>query len=119
MPDAHCTPEQEAFERGRRQAHLDAELESHEKRLNAINGSIEKHARNADALRGSIGELKDKFDDLAARLETWRAVEASRAEQLKRANEQQISTRSFWLGVTAIIAALVASVLSAQGGVFW
>jgi septal ring factor EnvC (AmiA/AmiB activator) len=62
-------PELEAFERGRRQAHVDAELESHEKRLAAINGSIEKHARNADALRGSISELKTSLMSLPRR---WR-----------------------------------------------
>lgn len=110
--------EREAFERGRREAFTTAEIDSHERRLNLINGSIEKHAREAVRLRNSISGLSDKVDALAASLATKAAVEADRDRQLKRANDQQISNRTFWLGVATIMVTLLIAVVSSHIGVF-
>lgn len=118
MPDStpNQDPQREAFERGRRQAHVDGELEQHERRLNAINGSIDRTARNVGALRDTVEEVRDEVGALASQLATRVAVEASRNEELKKANEQQISNRTFWLGVAAIIATVLAAVISVHGG---
>lgn len=101
-----------AFQRGVRQAEVDARLASHEARLNAINGSIERHARNAGALRDSVEAVDEKVDQVINTLNAQRAVEESRVKQLKDANEQQISNRNFWLGVAVIVVTLLASQLS-------
>lgn len=101
--------ERAAFKRGQREASIDAELDSHEKRLNAINGSIERNVREAANLRRTIEALGDRIDEIAAHLATKAAVETDRNDQLKRANDQQISNRTFWLGVTAIIVTLIAA----------
>jgi hypothetical protein len=105
-----------AYALGRREADVDAHLRSHENRLNAINGSIEKHAKNAAALSASIDELGDKIDRVAASLVTRDAVEAERTDQLKRANEKQISNKMFWLGVAAIIATILGAIIASHGG---
>lgn len=109
-----------AYTQGRRDADVDAHLRSHEKRLNAINGSIEKHARNAEALKNSITELGEKVDAVAATLVTQKAIEADRVQQIKDANEQQISTKQFWLGVATICVMITLGVMTlivrAHGG---
>jgi hypothetical protein len=104
-----------AYQQGRRDSDVDARLLSHERRLNAINGSIEKHARNAAALRDSMERLGDKIDQVAASLVTAKAVETDRVDQIRRANEKQISNKMFWLGV-ATICAMIFVGFFAKGG---
>ena len=104
--------EQEAFERGRRGAFVDAAIDSHEKRLNAINGSIDRHARETLKLRGSVEDLRDQFKEFTGAVAARAAVEADRAKQLERANDQQISNRTFWLGVITIVVMIVAAFIA-------
>jgi hypothetical protein len=104
-----------AYQQGRRDSDVDARLLSHERRLNAINGSIEKHARNAAALRDSMERLGDKIDQIAASIDTAKAVETDRVDQIRRANEKQISNKMFWLGV-ATICAMIFVGFFANGG---
>ena len=104
-----------AYAQGRRDSDVDSRLRSHENRLNAINGSIERHANEANALRKSIGHLGDKIDDVMAALEKKEAIEADRVKQIAKANDKQISTKAFWLGVAAIVAAIIAPII-AHGG---
>jgi chromosome segregation ATPase len=104
-----------AYEQGRRDSDVDSRLRSHENRLNAINGSIERHAHQAAKLRESIEDLGDKIDAVNQALSTKAALEAERNKQLETANDKQISTKAFWLGVAAIVAAIVAPII-AHGG---
>jgi uncharacterized coiled-coil protein SlyX len=106
-----------AYAKGKRDAEVDSRLASHEARLAAINGSIERHARNVDALRASLDGLGDKFDGLAASLDTRAAIEKDRVEQIRTANEKQISNRTFWLGVLAITATILAAFIASSHGV--
>lgn len=98
-----------AREEGARQATVDGRLDNHEDRLDAINGSVK---RTGDALK----ELGDQVAQLVARQTVRDAVDADRLKELKRANERQISTRTFILGVIAILIPLIALLLSIQGG---
>lgn len=101
-----------AFEAGRRKAIVDGRLDSAEAKLDALNKSIEKHARNAEALRAAIDQLDDKVSAVMTQLATQAAVEADRVAQFKKANEKQISTRMFVIGVVAIMATIVAAFIS-------
>jgi CHASE3 domain sensor protein len=109
-----------AYAQGRREADVDSHLRSHETRLNAINGSIERHAQNAQALKDSIVELGGKVDAIAATLVAQREVEEDRVQQIKDANEKQISNKQFWVGVATICAMIVIGVatlfVKAHGG---
>jgi chromosome segregation ATPase len=105
-----------AYQQGRRDSDVDARILSHERRLNAINGSIERHANEAAALKNSIVQLADKIDEVMAELKTKKAVEADRVKQIKAANEKQISNKMFWLGV-ATICAMIFVGFYANGGV--
>ena len=104
-----------AYAQGRRDSDVDSRLRSHENRLNAINGSIERHANEAAKLRESIGGLGDKIDAVNQSLATRAALEAERVKQIEKANDKQISTKAFWLGVAAIVAAIIAPII-AHGG---
>lgn len=106
-----------SFEQGRRDATIDAQLASHEKRLNAINGSIDRHAQNAGKLHASIEELRDDINRVAATIDKNSAIEQERNKQLKVANDKQISARTFVLGVLAILVPIVTLIITiiAQG----
>jgi predicted nuclease with TOPRIM domain len=105
-----------AYQQGRRDSDVDARLRSHENRLNAINGSIDRHANEAKALRNSIDDLGDKIDAVNQSLATKAALEAERVKQIAQANDKQISTKAFWLGVAAIMAAILGPYLASHGG---
>jgi predicted nuclease with TOPRIM domain len=105
-----------AYQQGRRDSDVDARLRSHENRLNAINGSIERHAHQAAKLRESIEDLGDKIDAVNQSLATKAALEAERVKQIAQANDKQISTKAFWLGVAAIMAAILGPYLASHGG---
>jgi gamma-glutamyl:cysteine ligase YbdK (ATP-grasp superfamily) len=106
-----------AYTQGRRDADVDSHLRDHENRFRAINGSIEKHAENAQALKDSISELSEKVDGVAATLATREALDAARTQQLKDANEKQISNRTFWLGVVTICVMVLVGILAKSHGV--
>jgi chromosome segregation ATPase len=114
-PERERRAKEVAYQQGRRDSDVDARLRSHENRLNAINGSIERGAREAAALRGSVDALGDKIDAVNSALATKAALEAERTKEIEKANDKQISTKAFWLGVGAIVAAIIAPII-AHGG---
>lgn len=105
-----------AYAQGRREADVDAHLRSHEKRLNAINGSIEKQAVNAAALEATMDKrcdsIEEKLDELISANAARNAVEADRVVQITRANDKQISRRAFWLGIAGLVLTGLAIVIS-------
>lgn len=103
--------EQRAFERGQQSAKLKAQVDSHERRLNAINGSISRHADEARNLAETVTKLGEDFRTSVA-VATARAVEAK--EAAKEAAERQVSTRTFVFGLLGAVAA-ISSVLAATG----
>lgn len=101
-----------AFEAGKREAEVDARLDSYEKRLGSVVSSIEHQSLVGDALRRSVANLDDKLDGVIQTLRTNAAVDKERVSQIKDANEKQISNRQFWLGVAAIMATIVAACIT-------
>lgn len=102
MPDSDEQREDKALalaeERGRRQQLVDGRLNSHEERLNAINGSIRRSAEAQEATNRELQKL-----DSSIKLTT--AV----SEALGKA---AVSRREFWLGVAAVIAILIGAIIS-------
>jgi len=100
-----------AYSQGRRDADVDARLFSHEKRLNAINGSIEKHAQNAERLSRAIERthdaLESKIDTLLAAQATNAAIEADRQKNLQQSSEQHLNKRTFLLGTVTVVVMLL------------
>lgn len=101
-----------AFEEGRYRERIDGRLNSHEKRLNAINGSIDRAATQTTEMRESIDKVHQAIGELVAAQATRDAVELARAKQLKDANEKQISGRQFWIGVAMIVVTLIVGVIA-------
>lgn len=101
-----------AYAQGKREAIVDGRLDSAEARLTAINGSIEKHALNAMHLREAIDQQNDKIDQIVAKLDQRAAVEADRVEQLRQANDRQISTRAFAIGVATIVVMILGLIVT-------
>jgi hypothetical protein len=99
-----------AFAEGARSAKVDARLDGIDDWRKTVNGSIERGAKATE-------KLGDKIDDLAERQRIRDAVDADRLKELKQANDRQISTRTFVIGVIAILIPLVALLLSIQGKV--
>lgn len=104
--------EQRAFERGQQSAKLKAQVESHEKRLDAQNGNI---ARMATAQE----HTNDRLDDLKTSVERATAVAKARAdtaaELAKNAAKNAVDKRTFIfvsMGATAAIASAIIAALA-------
>jgi hypothetical protein len=87
-----------AEERGRRQQLVDGRLNSHEERLDSINGSIERSALAQEATARELAKLSAKID-------TAEAVAVA-------VNKAAVSRREFWLAFGAIIAILIGAIIS-------
>lgn len=90
---------QSAFEAGQRKQLVDTQLNSHEARLNALNGSLERTAEQLSALKDVVRKMLD-------------AIEA-RDEFEKEAVDHQISNRMFWSGIAMMIIVLAGVILAA------
>jgi septal ring factor EnvC (AmiA/AmiB activator) len=99
--------EERAFQRGQSSAKLRSQVESHERRLDAINGSIDRHARAQE-------QTNDRLDELSANVRESTAVAKARAdvaaELAKRAASNTVDKRTFLISLTVATMA-VASVL--------
>lgn len=101
------TAEDRAFQRGQAAAKMKGQLESHEKRLNAINGSIERSASAQE-------RTSERLESLRAAFEQNIAIAQARAEDAKQAAERQVSTRTFLLGLVGAVVA-IGTLLAATG----
>lgn len=101
--------EQRAFQRGQATAKMKGQLDSHEQRLNAINGSIERGAKAQE-------ETNERLKALKAAFETSIAIATARAEDAKTAAEKQVSTRGYVLGLIGAVLA-IGTLLAATGHV--
>lgn len=91
--------EQRAFARGQASAEMKGQIESHERRLNVINGTIERGTQTTRALAQEISDLRVAFEKSIA-------IAATRAEEAKNAAEAQVSTRTFVLGLVGAVSAI-------------
>lgn len=111
--------EELAYKQGRRDADVDARLLSHERRLNAINGSIEKHARNADKLTAAIGEVREaldtKLDTLIAAQAARAAVEADRESRATQSADRVFKRRTLLIGFWTVVVMLAGVLGTAVG----
>lgn len=102
--------EELAYQQGRRDADVDTRLLSHEKRLNAINGSIERHAQNAAKLAAGLERtresLESKIDSLIASQATHAALDAQRAQQQQQDGVSLVNARMFVIGVVTVVVML-------------
>lgn len=102
--------EELAYQQGRRDADVDTRLLSHEKRLNAINGSIERHAQNAAKLAASLERtresLESKIDSLIASQATHAALDAQLAQQQQQDGVSLVNARMFVIGVVTVVVML-------------
>lgn len=112
-----------AYEEGRHRERLDGRLNNHEARLDAINGSVDRAARATTDLSVRVRALHDEITKLVTAQATRDAVEGARAqqrqdteearaEQLREANEKQISTRAFAIGVAMVIVTLIGMIVA-------
>jgi transcriptional regulator NrdR family protein len=108
--------EELAYQQGRRDADVDARLFSHERRLNAVNGSIEKHARNAEKLRESIDEIREsleqRIDELISTQRVSTAVADDREELDRRRANKQLSRRTYLIGLATIMVMLLGVIVT-------
>jgi HKD family nuclease len=99
--------EDRAFQRGQESAQMKGQLASHERRLDAINGSIDRSAKAQE-------RMGERLDALKAAFEQNIAIAQARAEDAKQAAERQVSTRTFLLGLAGAVAA-IGTLLAATG----
>ena len=101
-PLPHKRLEELAYQQGRRDADVDSRLLSHEKRLNAINGSIERHSQNAAKLERTVERTREaleaKIDSLIAGQAARSAVEADR-EKRESGGLSRVQTWALCVGV--------------------
>lgn len=106
-----------AEDRGREQAVLNGHIESHERRLNAINGSIERGAKATEALTREVAALKGQF---AQKTEIDKVRAADQQKFAEDSAARQVDKRTFIfglcgsVGVLATILGVIEAVL--QGG---
>lgn len=110
--------ETRAFEEGRRRERIDGMLTSHEHRLNAINGSIDRSAKSMDDLRREVRTAVETMRTALGKVEQAQQLREAHEDGIQQAvsaaNEKQISSRQFWLGVVAIAATLMAAVIASH-----
>jgi chromosome segregation ATPase len=99
--------EERAYQRGQATAKLKAQVESHERRLSAVNGSIERNANEMHNLAGTVSKLGEDFRQSVA-------ITADRAQAAREAAERQVSTRTFILGLIGAVVA-IGGLLAATG----
>jgi hypothetical protein len=98
----------QAEARGRRQQVVDGRLDEHDQRFDRINGSIDRAARAQEATETRLAGVERKVDHLIAKISAAEQV----SEALARA---AVSRREFWLGVAAVVAVLLGSILQKGG----
>ncbi len=108
-----------AFEQGQREANVDAILKSHDERFSrndarfaAINGSIDRGVTSTRDLVVSVEALRDDVAKLAAIQQTKEAVDRALHAEVKTANESQISTRAWRLGIATIVLMFLGLIIS-------
>ncbi|HSZ70260.1 MAG TPA: hypothetical protein VK756_07850 [Solirubrobacteraceae bacterium] len=90
--------------RGRRQQVVDGRLDEHDRRFERINGSIDRSADAQEKTETRLAGLERKVDQVIAKMKTADEVSGALAKAA-------VSRREFWLGVAAVVAVLVASLL--------
>lgn len=102
--------EDRAFQRGQESAQMKGQLASHERRLDAINGSIR---RSAEAQENT----NDRLDTLTASVEKSTAVAKARsdtaAELAKQAAQSAVDKRTFIVTAVACSAAIASALIAA------
>jgi hypothetical protein len=84
-----------AYEAGRREAEVDAKLESHEARLNAINGNIRRAGDKSDTQTQAINKLRDDIREMRSE----QVTQATVADALKHQSQKQITRLQFYAGL--------------------
>lgn len=107
-PETEQSPEAKAIQlaeqRGRRQQVVDGRLDEHDRRFERINGSIDRAALAQEATETRLAGVERKVDEVIAKLKTSEEVSGALAKAA-------VSRREFWMGVAAVVAVLVASLL--------
>lgn len=102
--------EDRAYQRGQQSAKLTAQVDSHEQRLNAINGSIARHAE-------AVENVTDGLGDLRASVERSTAVAKARAETAeklaKQAAKSAVDKRTFIITAVACSGTIASAVIAA------
>lgn len=95
-----------------------------ESKMKAMNAAIDRTGRQYETLNRSVTALDDRLDTIATTLTTAAAVdadrvrqEAARTDELKRANDNALTNRSFKLGVIAVVLTLLGVIASVLIGV--
>lgn len=108
-----------AVEMALKQKDTDYRLGDHDRQLKVVNSSIEHTGHELLSLRRVIDDLAEKFAAFSADQHTRDAVarelkDAAKGTQAaaEKANEKQVSTRTFILGVIAVILTFVGLVLA-------
>ncbi len=82
-------------------------INSHESRLNAVNGNIRLAAKRSEEQTQSIDSLHDSIRDLVAKAETKEAVDLALQKRLEDAQKSQLGRWSaFWAAAAVIVTLL-------------
>ena len=98
-----ATAEDLAYAKGRESMRIDAHLETHDRQLAAINGSVERGARETGRLAERVGQLEQAFTKYVTVAQTRSEVAADLAAK-------SLSSRQFWVGLVAAVAAVAIAV---------
>jgi hypothetical protein len=90
--------------RGRRQQVVDSRLDEADRRFERINGSIDRAAAAQEKTETRLAGLERKVDQVIAKMKAADEVSGALAKAA-------VSRREFWLGVAAVVAVLLASLL--------
>lgn len=95
-----------------RAAEIDRRLDAHDARFALINGSMERTATNLAQLHQTVDKVTTALEALAESQRTRDAVSDALRQAVEKANEHQITTRQFAIGVAGLIVALLMVVVS-------
>lgn len=112
LPNLNAVEEAEhrAFKRGQQAAELKGQLETHFKDDDRRFGEIKtEQSQTTQTLKTVVV----KVDNLGQKVDTAAAITAARAEDARKAADNAISGRQFFLGLAGLAVTVVAAILTA------
>lgn len=102
--------EHRAYRRGQEAAELKGELQHHFSEDDRRFGELKTEQQQTTATLKTVGE---KVETLTDNVKTTGAIAAARAEDAKKAADNAISSRQFFLGLAGLAITIVAAILTA------
>jgi chromosome segregation ATPase len=114
MPDEQDI--RDAYDRGRVEARTASHLAEHDRHLERLERAYQEALTALEGLRQALANLQSEIQSIREEAVARENVDKALHAQVKEANEKQISNRTFWLGVAAIVVSILVAFYAKSHG---